>query len=317
MAAAAETLSQAAAVRFERILVATDFSESSVRSIPYVLELAKQYGSEVFLAHAMPLVREPIPLERLPEDLDPVRAQAERRMKDLIQTCDVSKFAYHAIIENGPPAKVITWMAERENVDLLVLGTHGRSGIGKLTLGSVAEEVLRLVPVPVLTIGQHVPPTITNAPRFERILFATDFGAGAAKALPFALALVEKYGARLILLHIVPPITIVDDSPSGFGGPVYLGENGKDWVARKKQESVRKLLDIMPAEAKLPHAPEYLVETDSAAEGILIAASTNRVDLIVMGVHNVASPRAAAHAAWSVIHQVISKARCPVLTVRG
>jgi len=238
-------------------------------------------------------------------------------MTNIVETSALKDFDHHLLIEKGPVADVLAWVVEEENIDLLVLGTHGRGGLKKLALGSVTEETLRLVPCPVLTIGQNVVPLTTEEPTFQRILFATDFGGGTAKALPLALALAQKHRARLILVHLVPPMPMVGAGTVAFGGPMYLPDEITNWEAKKKQASVRKLLQLVPSDANLPFAPEYVVAIDSAPEGILSTASAHNVDLIVMGANRTVSAHAMAHMPWSVAHRVICEARCPVLTVRS
>ena len=317
MATAMQGLDQELALGFKHILIATDFSEASRQAFPYGLGLARQYGSEIFVAHVAAVVREAIPLEPFPQELDRWREEAEQQMEGLVESTGIRDVKHHCLLERGPVAHVLAAIVKQKNIDLLVLGTHGRGGLRKIALGSVAEGMLRLVPCPVLTVGQHVAALPGDSPTFKRILFATDFGNGATKALPVALALAQKYRARFILLHMVEPTPIVNVGPAAFGGPTYYAEDVTDWEAKKKQESVRNLLELVPLDTKLPFAPEYVVGANSAPEGILSAAAEYDVDLIVMGANRVASPGVTSHVPWSVVHRVLCEARCPVLTVRA
>ena len=95
-------------------------------------------------------------------------------------------------------------MIEEKAIDLLVIGTRGRGGVRKLALGSVAEELLRVAPCPVMTIGPQVEnAAFTREAGFHTILFATDFGKGSAKAMPLTLALARAQQAQLILFRLV------------------------------------------------------------------------------------------------------------------
>jgi nucleotide-binding universal stress UspA family protein len=211
---------------------------------------------------------------------------------------------------------VFSSVSQRENIDLLVLGTRGRGGLKKLALGSVAEELLRLASCPVLTVGPNAVPITSEVADFKSILFATDFGSAAAKAFPYALFLAEDCRAKLILLHMVPPMSVVDIGPSAFGLGAYAAENLTEWQARMRKESSSKLMELIPSNAKLVVPPEYVVETNFLPDGILDTAATYQAELIVMGANRARSARLVAHIPWAVTHDVLCEARCPVLTVR-
>jgi nucleotide-binding universal stress UspA family protein len=317
MATMAQATEQQQGLGFKRILIATDFSDISERALAYSLQVARLYGSELFVVHAVPpAVLGPIPVEPLPKELDLPRFEAEQQMKHLAHSPSMADLTHHLRIEQGFASDVLPQLIALEEIDLLVLGTHGRRGVKKLALGSVAEGVLRSVECPVLTVGQDVvfPSGILG---FRRILFASDFGAGAAKAFAFALSMAQKYQATLVLVHAVPPMPVMAAGEAAYGPPGYLVEEMMAWEAGEKEAGTKKLRKLIPVGTELAHEPEYIVRIDAAANGILSAAADRNVDLIVMGVKRVPSPRAAAHTPWSVAHQVLCRARCPVLTVRN
>ena len=198
-----------------------------------------------------------------------------------------------------------------------MLGTHGRGGLSKLALGSVAEEVLRLASCPVLTIGPQAILPSANGVQFKAVLFATDFGPACAKAFRYALFFAEDCKAQLILLHIADPIHTfnVGLEPLDQGG--YLQNELAESQAEMRENSARKLWKLIPSDARLAVMPKYLVETGFQAEGILSVAAMHKADLIVMGANEVRSARLASHIPWAVTHQVLCEARCPVLTVRN
>lgn len=303
-------------IGFKQVLVATDFSDGSERALAYAIAIARRYGSELSVVHAIPPEpRNQIPLEPLPRELDRRRLEAEDQMKQLGKKERMNDLRHHLLLEQGPVWKVLSSVIQRENVDLLVLGTRGRGGLGKLALGSVAEEVLRLAPCAVLTIGPHVPTADLSTTKLRRILFATDFGAASAKAFPYALSLAEDDQAKLVLLHMVPPMPEADLGPAAYGPSTYAAEQFTEWQRTKRDESVRKLKGLLPPGTNLAEKPEYVAGTDFVPEGILDAAVTHRIDLIVMGANRTPSPRMAAHIPWALIHEVICHAKCPVLTV--
>ena len=221
---------------------------------------------------------------------------------------------HRLLVERGQVWDVLASVIQREDVDLLVLGTRGRGGLKKLALGSVAEQVLRLAKCPVLTVGPHAQPASSGTVEFRRILFATDFGPASTKAFSYALSLAEDYQAKLVLLHMVPPMPGPDVGPA-YGPSAYLAEEFMNWQRKMRAESTKKLKHMIPPKAKLVLEPEYLAGMDFLPEGILSAAAAHKTDLIVMGANRTASPRVAAHMPWVLTHEVICHALCPVLTV--
>ena len=302
-------------VGFKQVLLATDFSNASLRALAYAIAIARRYSSALSIVHAIPPEpREAIPLDALPRELNPRRLDAEREMKNLGQQLEIDDINPHMVLEPGRVWDVLGSVIQRESVDLLVMGTHGRGGLKKLALGSVAEEVLRLAPCPVLTIGPSVAPPGSGPVEFKRILFATDFGAAANKAFPYALSLAEDHRAKLVLLHMVPLIAVTDLGPAAYGPPSYFAEEYATRQQTAREESIRKLKKLLPSNADLVAEPEYIAGVDFVPEGILEIAAAQEVDLIVMGANRMSSPRIAAHALWALTHEVICHARCPVLT---
>jgi nucleotide-binding universal stress UspA family protein len=300
---------------FKRVLIATDFSDASRQALAYATAIARRYSAALSVVHAIvPEPRPPIPLEAFPPELNRRRLEAEREMKNLGEETRIDDLNHHFLLERGRVWDVLGSVIQRDSIDLLVLGTHGRGGLKKLALRSVAEEVLRLAPCPVLTIGPQVPPAISGPIEFERILFATDFSAAANKALPYALSLAEDCKAKLVLLHMVPPMPVADLGRAAYGPPYYAAEEYTNWQRATRDESMRKLRNLIPPGAQLAAEPEYIAALDFLPEGILELAAAQRIDLIVMGANRTTSPRIVAHVPWALTHEVICHAKCPVLT---
>lgn len=316
MSALAQIHGRKLSIGFKQVLVATDFSDGSRRALAYAIAIARRYGSELSIVHAIsPAPRDQIPLEPLPRELNRRRLEAEQEMKNLGEEARIDDLNHQLLIEPGRVWDVLGSVIQRESIDLLVLGTHGRGGLKKLALGSVAEEVLRLAPCPVLTTGPHVSPAGPGLVEFRQILFATDFGPASAKAFPYALWLAEDYRAKLVLRHMVPPMPVADLGPAACGPSAYTAEQFTEWQRTMRDESVRKLKELVPTNTNLAARPEYVAGMDFLPEGILDAAAMYSIELIVMGANRTPSPRMAAHIPWALTHEVICHAKCPVLTV--
>jgi nucleotide-binding universal stress UspA family protein len=304
-------------IQFKRILVGTDFSIASRRALSYALAMSRRYGSEISVVHAIPPEpRQPIPLDPLPGELNREQLQAREEMNALENEIDFRDTHYKNEIISGSAADVLVASIERDQPDLVILGTHGRGLVKRLALGSVAEEVLRLVSCPVLTVGPRVPAPKIEKLTFKSILFATDFGAASVRAFPFALFLAEDHGSRLLLLHMMPPMAYAQAGDGSYSPGDYALEDLTAWRERTREESLRRLKKMIPSGAKLASEPEYIVETSFLPEGILDVARIHESELIVMGANRTRSPRIAAHLPWAVIHDVLCEAKCPVLTVK-
>lgn len=281
------------------ILFTTDFSPASEAALPYVQALVRWYGSKVIVAHSVPPEPPPaLSIETAPLDMDFFWQHAQHKMDDFLRDHPLPGVTYESVLEQGDLWEVLSDLIQRHNIDLVVLGTHGRQGLKKLVLGSAAEQIFRLASCPVLTVGPKAVRPAVDFAAWKRIVFATDFSAGSLKALPYALSMAEENNAELILLHTIPlvPVQQQDDVREG---------------ARRRIEN------LLPPDAADWCEPEFVVRFDFPADGILKLAEERQADLIVMGVRATATPRTSAHLPWATAYEVVCHARCPVLTVRG
>jgi len=286
-------------IGFSSILFATDFSPSSEAAFPYALSLAHWYDSKVLVAHAVPIEpvagMTPVPP---PVDLDLEWQEAKQGMQKYADTRDFEGLRHECLVEKGYPPAIITDLIAQEHIDLVVLGTHGRKGLSKLFMGSVAEQIFRKATCPVLTIGpaSELKPGQTWKP--ARILLATDFSKGSFHALPYAIALAEENHAELILLH---------------AAPLVPWEQQTDMA----HEYQKRLEEMIPSDHEPTCKIDFAVRFDLAAPAILAMASDKHADLIVMGVHHTPFPAIDSHVPWTTACEIISDAHCPVLTVRA
>jgi nucleotide-binding universal stress UspA family protein len=308
-----ETLQVRAALSLKKILVAADFSAVSKIALHYAAALAERHGSKMFVAHVLsPTPRNFIPTEPLPPELDTDRNQAAVELKDFAADSSLDHVDHETILERGPILDVLSEIIEKQDIDLLVLGTHGRGGIRTLLMGSVAETIFRQVACPVLTVGPSVPAQLRNAGHVHQILFATDFGSASLEALPYAISLAQGDNAKLILLHVLPAI-------STFDAGLYWYSSA-DVIAQQKpmhEKAVAQLTRLMPEGHNLTCKPDFVVTFDNLPWGILNVADERQADLIVMGVNRSPFARAGAHVPWAITHEVVRHAKCPVLTVRS
>ena len=190
------------AVGFRHILFATDFSPAAAQAIPYVKTLAEYYEADLVVLH----VRNPI-LSPMAEPaaydiyLEAMKAEDERIRKELLET--FAGIPTEVVIKEGGIQSRIEAVIEDKHTDLVVIGTRGRTGLKKMLLGSVAEEIFRTVKCPVLTVGPHAGQHSPLGGHIREILYATDFSPESQHAAEFAVSLAEEFQARLVVLHVV------------------------------------------------------------------------------------------------------------------
>jgi nucleotide-binding universal stress UspA family protein len=203
------------------------------------------------------------------------------------------------VIGEGNLWEVLSNVIQQKEIDLVVVGTRGRTGFGKTLLGSVAEQILRQSLCPVLTVGPHVNPWSDEYVKMREILYATDLAADYPIAAPYAISLAQENQAHLVLLNVI------EDRKAG-----ELVDSPE--VVDLKQ---RKLEQLVTEQAGLWCEPTYIVEQGPAAEKILDVAKRRPTDLIVLGARP--AKGLATHLNIGTVHKVVSQAKCPVLTVRG
>ena len=290
-------------ISLKNILFLTDFSGPSELALPFAAAIARWYGATVYSLYVF---TPPSYVYTTPElrgaaiEAEEENAKAEMRRVE-------SQFAglsHEVIVAQGLDVwDAVARTIKDHAIDLIVLGTHGRTGAEKLLLGSVAEEIFRRSPVPVLTIGPGVRSGAHNGGRFNRVLFATDFTAASVAAAPYALSLAVENRARLVLLHVMR-------KPEPRSGD-------KNRLELSVAEANQQLYEAIGYGAELEGTPEVVVEYGEPAERIVAAAQRRRIDLIVLGVRDPAGRLGAAtHLGRATAHRVVAHAGCPVLTVR-
>jgi nucleotide-binding universal stress UspA family protein len=286
-------------IEIKNILFATDFSPAAAAALPFAAEIAQRFGARLFAVHAKTPESYALPATEIWPAIEVETENQKEQLKATMRQ-QFPNVESDVLVDDGGVWGVIDGLAKMKKADLIVVGTHGRRGIGKFLLGSVAEEIIRQASCPVLTVGPH---SETEAPReakFKHIVYATDFGEGSHAAASYAIQLAEEHQAHLTLLHVI-------EHPKA-GDLVHPRELEVAAIG-----SLRALVD---GEAELWCEPKVAVRHGSPAEKILEVAAKDQADLIVLGVRNFKGVLRATHLSTAVAHQVISQASCPVLTIR-
>jgi nucleotide-binding universal stress UspA family protein len=282
-------------IQLKNILYMTDFSEPSRAALPFAAALARTYGASVHALHVLtPVIPSTCP--------EAVQADEELAVAEMTKVkSELGDVAHDMRIAQGVSLwRAIEQAIEEQHIDLIVIGTHGRTYAQKLLLGSFAEEIFRRSSVPVLTIGPSVRKNMANKGLFNSVLFATDFSKPCEIAAPFAVSLAEENDARLTLLCVVA------EPGTNEGSKVAI------------TDIMEGLHGIVPGEARMWCHPVAMVKYGEAADRILEVSTERGADLIVLGVRGAAGHLGAAtHLERATAHKVVVRAQCPVLTVRG
>ena len=287
-------------VSLHNILVAIDFSPCSQIALHCAAVLARQANGKVSLAHILPFApMTPIPMDAGPLFSVPCGKDPRFRMKELFSSPELAGIGGETLLGQGDLWPELQSMIEQHDIDLVVIGTHGREGLKKLVLGSVAEEVFRRAPCPVVTVGPHVEPACFEQGVLRRVLFASDLSYSSRHALPYVTMLAQQHRAPLTLLHVLA--SAVPDAEF----------NATASVEREIDEAREELLELAPP----GFDADVVVEVGIPGEIIVRVARAQHASLIVMGLH--AQPvLAATHLPWTTAHRVVCDAHCPVMTVR-
>jgi nucleotide-binding universal stress UspA family protein len=299
-------------VRLAEILCPVDLSETSAHALGHAVAMARRYKARLTVVEVSwsgyPVVAYPVgapiatPPMMPPPQLDELREEL-RAFADRANAADL-KMDLH--IREGAVVPMILDEAKAIDADLIVMGTHGRSGFDRLLLGSVTEKVLRKAECAVMTVPL-ADRTTTPAPAARTIVCAVDFSPASLKALEYALSLGQELQATLLLTHVF-------DWPADRPVPRGLELETAAYRGKVHEDLRAGLQALVPDDARNWCETEAVVTVGRPHEEIVRLASDRDADLIVMGVHGRSSLNLALFG--STANQVIRHACCPVVTVR-
>ena len=295
-------------IHIKQILCPVDFSDISQHALDHAAAIAHWYESRLdvlYVAVNLPTMDvPPMPFD----DADRERLTAAMRKMAARVPGDV---AVHFSVQEAEHVhdEILAQVAATQ-ADLLVVGSHGRSGFQRLFLGSITEKLVRKAPCPTLVVPPRAPDVPADRPiQFRRILCAVDFSESSAAALARALSMAEEADAHLTLLHVI------EMPPELRENPLAPDFDVDRIHAAAEAEARRRLRDLVPAVARTYCTVETAVVEGRAYRQVLLRAAEEKADLIVMGVHGRGALDLLVFG--SNTHHVIRAATCPVFVVRG
>lgn len=288
---------------FQKILCPVDFSAGSQRALAAAVKLAAEANAELVLGHAWQIPVSAFPMEYpLPIDL------GERLGDDARRGLEATVREAHGLGASRVTSKLLTgvpWHAivdalEDPAFDLVVMGTHGRTGLSRILLGSVAEKVVRHAPCSVLVVRPDA-----EAGPFRHALCPIDFSEDARRAAEAAVKLVSPGGAGITLLHVI-------EAPAPYAGELDNPELLRD-LDRRSAEHLEQWAAGLRGMASVPVKVQSRVGW-AGAETLAAVDADPTIDLVVMGSHGRTGLKRAL--VGSVAEKVVRHARCPVLVAR-
>ena len=301
--------------RVGTIVVATDFSSESLKALAYAAALLRQGEGTLHLVHvldidysfAVPTLLMTEPIVTAPE----VGRANEAELKKLVTKIVGPQIEAHVHVKCGRAYDQICAVAREVAADLLVIATHGRTGLKHLMLGSTAERVVQYAPCPVLVVRDDErdpfdPASATAPVRLQKILVPVDFSECAKHGVHYAIALARRHGAKVVLLHCVQVQPMLPtERYEAFARTPSPGV-----IERAAKQQMRRFIRGLDAGDV---AVETVMQIGRPAEQICNYAESQQMDVIVTSTHGLTG---FAHVLiGSTAEHVVRYARCPVLVV--
>lgn len=291
-------------MQLKSILCPIDFSDFSAAAYQYALSLADYYRAKVVVLHIVELWKYPF-ADYAAQEADYAKFSkalsegGEVQLKRFIQEHSTDRLQPELVIHQGNAPNCILSFAQKQNLELIVMGTHGRRGFDRLVLGSTTDRVMRKAACPVLVVSNSAQKERSTGPdgrhRLSRIVYCTDFSNNSERARGYALSLAAEYNAELTLLHVAENAREVADAATISAERIQKLDNLVS-VEERKNLNVR-------SEVRFGRSYEEIVRHATGAHANLIimaARGGNAVDRAVFG---------------STTYRVIQLGPCPVLAI--
>lgn len=287
----------------KHILVPVDFSPFSDNAVEYALSLAEKFSSKITLYHAVVLFHEDFEEEAHIKAYSDIVALKEKVLSKRLEShCASGKkrgVIIKSIMERGfsAPDMILDHIIANK-YDLVVMGTHGRTGLKKWLIGSVAEKVVRHSTIPMITIHQDF-----KKHRIKNVLIPVDFSKYAKKAVVFGIQIAKKFQAEPHFLFVVTMET----------HPEYFISTYESFLATNpefKKDFKKRLKEFVGSPKE---EATYAIVEGKAHEGINNYAEKKRINLIIMANHGMGALEYMLMG--STTERVVRVARCPVLTI--
>jgi nucleotide-binding universal stress UspA family protein len=286
------------ALNLKSVVYATDFSPCSKNAGLYAARVAAYFSAKLLVAHAFTFSQAALEVEIGDRKESQQRVDLNGLLSEEAHLLEMGSVKAIPTLLEGDPKDTITRLADSNEPSMIVLGTHGRSGLARGIIGSIAEKILRSTRWPALTVGPQVPALSSKALLFRRILFATDFTPDAAFAAAFVVNFAEAFKAGIDVLNVVQNEAI--DAPT--------------LLADVRSRFFTVVDGLVPQHARAFCDPKTFVAIGGAHDRIIEHIKDKSIDLLVLSIRNASHLRMEMRT--SGVFRIIVDAGCPVLTIR-
>src|SRR5262249_6708313 len=291
-------------MQFKTILCPNDFSEFSVTAYHYAVSLAEHYKANLVVLHAIELRKYPYAdyVASTGDFASFSKALSEggdAKLREFLKKHSREAVEVQRIIDQGNASDLILTFAQSHNIEMIVMGTHGRRGFDRLVLGSTTDRVIRKAACPVLVVSSSSQTALNTAPdgshHLNRILYCTDFSNNSDEARSYAISVAAEYRAELTLLHVA--------------GNASEQAKAEAFIVQRKQELAKLVAEIEGKNVNL----KTIVRVGKPYEEIARYATESQASLIIMTARGGDAMDRAVFG--STTYRVIQLGPCPVLTV--
>lgn len=298
-------------MNIQKILFPTDFSQPANRALDQAIVLAHRFDAELIMVHVeVPYSSDPNnprkEFPKLEELFQFIRNQAAERLEhpDIpVMSGDI--MIREKVLRGISAAQEILAYADEERVDLIVMGTHGRSGIGHFLLGSTAEKVVHGSQVPVLTIHAGEDLFIQAEGTYRKVMIPTDFSEASLHAVRWGVDIAHRFGSELVVVHVIEPVLAPQALFAGDPAPIRIDRD----LQKRSEEALQEFAGDL-----LPEGVQFVLKAGRPHHEIAEAIKMEGADLVVV-----------ADQGWSALdrwllggttEKLIRKSPVPVLTVK-
>ena len=294
-------------MKFQNILVPIDFSEFSSNVLNYAIGLAEKFHSKLILLHAVVLFEDDVNEEQRLQEYEEWVRKREKNIdahmkKNELRVNQKGISVDSVILRSISAADAILEYLNDHSCDLIIMGTHGRTGLKHIFLGSVAEKIVRLSPIPVLSVHRSVQDF-----RIENIIAPIDFSIYSKNAADYAISIAENFKAQVNFIHVIEKEIHPSFYASGVESIFQIDTGLQDRVIQNMQGFLEEQLN---SDIK----PRFMVKEGRAHREIVEYAKEEKADLIVISTHGLTGLEYLL--LGSTTEKVVRWASCPVLTLK-
>ena len=294
-------------MKFQNILVPIDFSEFSSNVLNYAIGLAEKFHSKLILLHAVVLFEDDVNEEQRLQEYEEWVRKREKNInahmkKNELRVNQKGISVDSVILRSISAADAILEYLNDHSCDLIIMGTHGRTGLKHIFLGSVAEKIVRLSPIPVLSVHRSVQDF-----RIENIIAPIDFSIYSKNAADYAISIAENFKAQVNFIHVIEKEIHPSFYAFGVESIFQIDTGLQDRVIQNMQGFLEEQLN---SDIK----PRFMVKEGRAHREIVEYAKEEKADLIVISTHGLTGLEYLL--LGSTTEKVVRWASCPVLTLK-